>query len=137
MLESFKISYSSKHKHCILNTSVHGHPRKVSNLPAIAIRLRCLSTNEVFFPVVPQPNSVLGYTTHTRARTHAHPVGLPWTRDQPVAEAATYTRPNKHMKRKSVTSEGFEPTIPAIQGLQTYALDSTATEISQSEVHRS
>jgi hypothetical protein len=112
MPESFTISCSSKHKHYILKTHVHGHPRNVSTLSAIIIRIKCLSTYGVFFPAAPQPNTV-----HTHTHTHMHLVGLPWTSDRPVTDAATYTRPNKHMKRKSVTSAGFKPTIPAAANL--------------------
>jgi hypothetical protein len=36
--------------------------------------------------------------THTHARTHA--LGLPWTSDQLVAEAATYKIYNKEKRRK-------------------------------------
>jgi len=60
---------------------------------------------------------------------HRHPVGLLWTSDQLVAEAATYTAHNKRKGRISVPSEGFKPAIPAIKRFQTYALDRTATGI--------
>jgi len=54
-----------------------------------------------FFFLAQQPNSGLSRLsvaafrshadTHTHTHTHTHPVGLLWTSDQPVAEAATYT----------------------------------------------
>jgi len=47
--------------------------------------------------------------------------------DQLTAEAATCTTHNNHKRRKFMPSTGFEPAIPAIKRLQTYALDSTAT----------
>jgi hypothetical protein len=51
-------------------------------------------------------------------------------KDQPVAEAATYTTHNKHKRRTtSMPSVGFEPRIPVVERLQTYALDRTATGI--------
>ena len=46
-----------------------------------------------------------------------------------MAEAATYTTHNKHNRRTSMTTAGFEPAFPAIEQLQTYALDCTATGI--------
>ena len=54
-------------------------------------------------------------------RVYPHAIGLLWTSDQPVAEAATYTTHSKHT-RTSMPSAGFKPTIPAIKWLQTYAL---------------
>jgi len=50
--------------------------------------------------------------THTHTHTHTHPVGLPWTNDQLVAEAATYTT------RISMSSPGTEPAIPVIKQRQ-------------------
>jgi hypothetical protein len=85
--------------------------------------------------VAQQPNSSPGHLkvefprshTHTDRQTdrqtHTHtPVGLLWTNDQLVAEAATYATHNKHKRRTSVHSVGFEPAIPAIKWQQTYAL---------------
>jgi hypothetical protein len=52
----------------------------------------------MLFSVAQQPNSCLGHLIfrvsrlHTHTRTHAHPVGLLWTNDQLVAEAAIYTK---------------------------------------------
>ena len=53
-------------------------------------------------------------------------VGLLWTRDRPVAE----TLPDKTQQSQgqiSMLHAGFEPTIPASERPQTYALDSAAT----------
>jgi hypothetical protein len=47
--------------------------------------------------------------------------------DQLVAETATYMKHNKH-ERIFMRSRGFEPAIPAIKRLQTYAFDHRATE---------
>ena len=47
---------------------------------------------------------------------HTHPVGLLWTSDQLVAEAATYTSHNKHKRRTSMPSARFELAIPAVKG---------------------
>ena len=52
--------------------------------------------------------------------------------DRLVAEATTYIEHNKHKIRTSMTSVGFEPAIPAIERLQTYALDHAATDIGSS-----
>jgi len=65
--------------------------------------------------------------TQTHTHTHTHKlswlsVGLLWTGDQLVTEAATYTTPNKHKRRTSLCSEVFEPAIPGTQRPQTYAL---------------
>ena len=67
--------------------------------------------------------------THTHTHTHTHTVSLLWTSDQLVAEAATYTTHNQHNRRKSIGPVGFEPAIPAIERLRTYALDRMTTEI--------
>jgi len=47
--------------------------------------------------------------------------------DQLGAEAAIYTTHKRHKRQISLTPVGFEPVIPAITQLQTYALDRTAT----------
>jgi len=47
--------------------------------------------------------------------------------DQLATEAATCTTHNNHKRRTFMPSTSFEPVIPAIKRLQTYALDSTAT----------
>ena len=47
--------------------------------------------------------------------------------DQLGAEAAIYTAHKSHTRQISVTPVGFEPVIPAITRLQTYASDRTVT----------
>jgi hypothetical protein len=47
--------------------------------------------------------------------------------DQLVSDTATYMKHNKH-ERIFMRSGRFEPAIPEIKRLQTYALDRTATE---------
>jgi len=47
--------------------------------------------------------------------------------DQLLAEAAGYTAHNKHKRRILEPSEGFKPTIPALERRHTYALDCTAS----------
>jgi hypothetical protein len=71
----------------------------------------------------------LSYTnTHTHTHTHTQTVGLlnEWSalREGSCLQNTTH---NKHKKRTSVLSAGFEPTIPAVKRLQTYALDLTVT----------
>ena len=53
-------------------------------------------------------------------------------RDKTVAEADIYTTHNKNKKpTTSMPSVGFEPGIPVVERLQTYALDRTAIEIGE------
>jgi hypothetical protein len=72
---------------------------------------------------------------HTKTHTHTHKhslslsLSLLWKSDQPVAEAVTYTTHNKHNRRISMSQVGFEPTIPEIKRLQTYASESAAKGI--------
>jgi hypothetical protein len=84
--------------------------------------------------VVQHPNTGLGGLIVEVSRSHtirqiSQTVGLFWTSDQPVAEAATNTTHNKHKGRTSMFSVGLEPTISAIEQLQTYAWDRTATRV--------
>jgi len=51
--------------------------------------------------------------------------------DQLVAAAATCTTYSKHKWRTSISWEGYELAIPAMERLQTYALDRTASVISK------
>ena len=53
---------------------------------------------------------------------HILSVALPWTSNRPVAEDSTYTTHNKHKRETSMTPEGFEPAIPAIERPQRYAI---------------
>jgi len=49
------------------------------------------------------------------------PEGLLIAIDHHVAEAATYTTHNKHKRRLSMPSAGFEPAIPSTKRLHTHA----------------
>ena len=49
--------------------------------------------------------------------------------DQLLAQAATYTKHNEHKKQTSIPSARFEPAIPVIKLLLTYALDHVAIEM--------
>jgi len=84
--------------------------------------------------VAQHPNTGLGRLIVEVSRSHtirqtSQTVGLLWTSDQPVAEGATYTTHNKHKGRTSMLSAGLEPTISAIEQLQTYVRDQAATRI--------
>ena len=60
--------------------------------------------------------------THTHTHTHTHPVDSS-ERMIISSETATYTTHNKHKRRKPTPSARFETAIPAIERLQTSALD--------------
>jgi hypothetical protein len=95
--------------------------------------------------VTQQPKSGLGFlvvevskphtdtNTHTHARTHAHTT-TPLNDDYLVAEAATYKTNTR--EEHPCFAVGFEPAIPAIKLLQTYALDDRATGIGWTVVTR-
>ena len=80
-----------------------------------------------------QLNSGLGRLNFEVSRSHTirhtYAVGLLWRSDQLVAEAATYKTQNKYKRRTLMPSAGFKLAVPAIERLQTYALESTATGI--------
>jgi hypothetical protein len=61
----------------------------------------------------------------------AHPVVLPWTGDQPVVGAATYTTYNKHQRRTFCASSGIRNHILSIRA----TLDGTAVGISTSLIN--
>jgi len=87
----------------------------------------------LYFFGAQQLNSGFGHhlvevsTSHTAWRTH--PLGLAWTRYQPLTEDTTYTTHNQHKRRTFTSSAGFEPANPASERLQTYTLDRLATGI--------
>jgi len=87
---------------------------------------------DVFLSLSHQPKLGLGCFTFEVSRSHTiktHLLELRWTSDQPVAEAATYTKHSKHIRRTFMPSAVFELAIPANRPLQTCALDRTATAI--------
>jgi hypothetical protein len=64
----------------------------------------------------PKPAHSWGFwITQLDTHTHTHTVGLLWTSDRLVGETGTYTTHNKHNRRISTSSAGFEPAIPAIK----------------------
>ena len=101
----------------------------------------------ISFSVTQQPQSGVGcltaevsiyiyiyiyiYISHTHTHTHTHTpaVGLLWTSDQLVAEAATCTKHNQLNRRTLKPSAGFETLIPAIKRPQGCALVRTVTGV--------
>jgi hypothetical protein len=67
---------------------------------------------------------------HTIRQKHKKTVRLLWTSDQLVAEAAVCITHNKHKKRTFMPAAWSEVVTPAIERLQTYALDLVTTGIS-------
>ena len=80
-------------------TNIRQHHTKCSHLDAIF--------------VAKQPKLGLGHKFVEVFKLHTHLVELLWTSGQFVEEASAYTTHNKHKKRKSVHSAGFEPAVPA------------------------
>jgi hypothetical protein len=66
---------------------------------------------------------------HTHTHTHIYPIGLLWTSDHPVAEAANNTTHNQHKRPTSMPSTGFRLSIPAVKLIQTYAVVHTESGI--------
>jgi hypothetical protein len=89
-------------------------------------------------PKTGQAASFLRFIDHTQLHTHTHAraVGLFWTSDELIAEAATYTTRNKQMSRIPMPSAGFEAAIATIKLPQTYTLDRTITGIGISVTYR-
>ena len=73
--------------------------------------------------------------THGRARARVRLVGLPWTRDQFVAETCTCKTHNSDKRQMSMSPEGFEPEIPASKRPQTYAVVRANTGTSTNGLH--
>jgi hypothetical protein len=76
--------------------------------------------------VAQHPNTGLDRLVVEVSRSHTirhipQTVGLLWTSDQPVAEAATCKTHNKQKGQKSMPSAELEPTVSAIEQLKTYA----------------
>ena len=87
-------------------------------------------------PKLGSDNLTVEVSSHTKLQTHTHThtVGLLCTSDQLVADAATYTTHNKHRRRTSTQSAGFEPAIPATKRLHNWVLDRADTGTSQETV---
>jgi hypothetical protein len=59
----------------------------------------------------------------TLSDTHTHSVRLLWTRDRSAAELSNYITHNIRKRETCVAPAGLEPTIPACERSQPYALD--------------
>jgi hypothetical protein len=76
-------------------------------------------------PPVGQSFLILQYS-----RSHSgtpQSVGLLFTSDQPVVETTILDKVQHSQESLSMTPAGFEPPIPALERLQTHALDRAAT----------
>ena len=63
--------------------------------------------------------------THTHKHTHTHTPGRTLLNNESARRRVHYL----HNKETSISTSGFEPVIPALERLQTYALKRTATAI--------
>jgi hypothetical protein len=96
-----------------------------------ALSLKVLNFSLFFFScgttahVGPRPSHCWDFQTTVRQTQNRY--------DSPLYERSASRRnrylQNKHKTRKSMPSEGFEPTIPGVKMLQTYALDCADTWI--------
>jgi len=57
--------------------------------------------------------------THSHPHTHTHSVGIPWTRDRPVAGRCLYLHNTQHLQETFMPQNGFEPAILARRQSQT------------------
>ena len=73
--------------------------------------------------------------THTHTHIYTHSAGLPWTRDQPAADASKCSTHSIHKRQTSMPPDGFEPAVPAGKRPQTYASDRAVTEIGENATH--
>jgi hypothetical protein len=71
--------------------------------------------------------SLLRFLDQTQLDTHTQPLGLLWTSDRPVADAAT--RPT-YNNQTFMPLSGFESAIPAIKKPQTCSIDPRVTGVS-------
>jgi len=100
-------------------------------------RKDCVFIRAVWFfvSVAEQPHLGLGRLIfeHSRPHTirHTHSVGLLWTSDEPVAEAATYTNTQQTQGEKIHARSGIQTRIPEIKQLRPTILDRMATGIGE------
>jgi len=84
-----------------------------------------MSSFEIFSVALPPnagPGRLIIEVSRSHTVAHTHSVRLLWTSYLLVTVAATCITLNKHKRRTSMPSAGFEPAIPEIMPLQTYAL---------------
>jgi len=65
--------------------------------------------------IPPQARAEIFLRSLGDTHAHSHTVGLPWTSDQPVAEATTYPAHNIQKSQTLLFSAGFEPSISAFK----------------------
>jgi hypothetical protein len=85
-----------------------------------------------FVSVVQQPqwgpDCLIVEVSMSHTHTHTHTVGRSPPDEWSARRRGRYLH-NKHKKRISMPSAGFEPAVPAVRRLQTCALDRTATGV--------
>jgi hypothetical protein len=106
-----------------------------STLDPTQSQMNAVHTIIFFFSVAPQHKSGLDFhmakvsrshtVTHTHTHTHINPKRFLCTNDQLDTQAATHTTHNKHNRRTSMPSTGFDPTVSGIKRQNTRALDRT------------
>jgi len=67
-------------------------------------------------------------TSQFDTHTHTHTLGRTALNNEPARRRAHYLH-NKHKRRTSIPTSGFEPAIPALERPQTHASKRTATAI--------
>jgi hypothetical protein len=102
-------------------------PISYTKIPAVVHYTDHISVSsfEIFSAALPLklgPGRLIVEVSRSHTVAHTHSVRLLWTSDPLVTVAATYTTHNKHKRRTPMPSAGFEPAIPEIEPLQTYAL---------------
>jgi hypothetical protein len=90
------------------------------------------TTAPIFFSVVQQLSTGLG-RLFVETHTHTHTPGRTPLNERSATrtDRYLYTTHNKHKGCTSMPLVGFETTTPAIEWLQTYVLECTATGIGQ------
>ena len=101
-------------------------PYPIVNEGSFCLRLHLHFTIHLIFVLIAQqPHSVLGRLVVEASRSNTIlSVGLPWTKDRPVAE-----KPNIHNRQIFMTAAGFESATPTSERPQTHASDRTRTGI--------
>jgi len=82
----------------------------------------------------PGPGRLIVEVSRSDTVAYTYTVRLLWTRELLVTVAATYTTHKKYKRRTLMPSTGFEPAIPEIKPLQTYALIHTGSGTGSYEI---
>jgi len=100
--------------------------RRNLNIAVIAVALvPCF----LFWPLSTYASLVQRVIVTLSDTTHAHPVGLLWTKERPVAETSTWQHTTFSKRQTYVLPVGYEHAVPASERPQTHALDCAATGI--------